>query len=60
MNIDEFIELAKERSATPEAIKAFGERCKEREKRFKEEARKRRPTQECMNRQYNYDSDIHE
>jgi len=60
MNIDEFIEVSKERSATPEAIKAFEERCKEREKKYKEEARKRRPDKEFMDRQYTYDSDIHE
>jgi hypothetical protein len=60
MTIEEFIELSKTQSATPEAIKAFEERCKEREKRFKEEARKRRPDKEFMDRQYTYDSDIHE
>lgn len=59
MTIDEFIEAAKEKAATPEAIAAFEQRHKEREKRFKEEARRRRPDQECMNHQYNYDDDLY-
>jgi len=52
LTIEEFIELVKDKSATPEAIAAFGVRCKEREKRFEEEARRRRPDAEFMNRQY--------
>ena len=52
MTIEEYIKLAKKKSATPEAIKEFEIRCAERGKRFAEEARKRRPTKECMDRQY--------
>jgi hypothetical protein len=60
MTIEEFIELSKTRIATPEDVEAFKQRCEERNKRFKEEARKRRPDKEFMDRQYTYDSDIHE
>lgn len=51
MSVDEFIETSKNKVATEEDIKAFGERIKKREEEFEKEFGK--INNEFLNREYN-------